>query len=85
MKAPIDISTILEPEKEVLSLETKSFWDVAVPFSSEIHLMENKNKVEGRGESSSKSVKLGYINVAAAGLILLLSVLVGVVLFVLKA
>lgn len=85
MKAPTDISTILEPENEVLSLETKSFWDVAVPFCSKIHLMENKNKVEGRRESSSKSVKLGHINVAAAGLILLLSVLVGFVLFVLKS
>ncbi|XP_061351383.1 uncharacterized protein LOC133296421 [Gastrolobium bilobum] len=85
MKAPIDVSTILEPEKEVLSFETKSFWDVAVPSHSEIHLMEDKSKLDSRGKSSSsKSVKPGHINVVSAGLILLLSVLLGFVFFVLK-
>ncbi|TKY74482.1 odr-4-like protein [Spatholobus suberectus] len=85
MKAPTDVSTILEPEKEVPSFETKSFWDVAVPSYSEIHLMEDKSKLDGGGESSSsKTVKPGHINVVAAGLILLLSMLVGFVLFVLK-
>ncbi|XP_020236112.1 protein odr-4 homolog isoform X1 [Cajanus cajan] len=85
MKAPTDVSTILEPEKEVLSFKTKSFWDVAVPSYSEIHVMEGKSKLGGGGESSSsKTVKPGHINVVAAGLILLLSVLVGFVLFVLK-
>ncbi|KAK7282923.1 hypothetical protein RIF29_12046 [Crotalaria pallida] len=84
MKAPTDISTILEPEKEVLSLETKSFWDVTVPVSSKLHLMEDKRKLEGTGNSSSKSVKPGHINIVPACLILLLSVLVGFVLFFLK-
>ncbi|KAE9603812.1 hypothetical protein Lal_00002283 [Lupinus albus] len=85
MKAPTDISTILEPEKEVLTLETKSFWDVAVPINSKQHLMEDKNKHEDMGESSGKSVKPGQINVVPACLILLLSILVGFVLFFLKA
>lgn len=85
MKAPTDVSTILEPEKEVISFKTKSFWDVAVPSNSEIHLMEDKSKLDGRGENTSnRSVKPGHINVVTAGLILLLSVLVGFVLFVLK-
>lgn len=85
MKAPTDISTILEPEKEVISFRTKSFWDVAVPSYSEIHLREDKMKLDGRGESSSdKLMKPGYISVVAAGLILLLSVLVGFVLFARK-
>lgn len=85
MKAPTDVSTILEPEKEVISFRTKSFWDVAMPSHSEIHLMEDKSKLDGRGESSgNKSVKPRHINVVAAGLILLLSFLVGFVLFNLK-
>ncbi|CAJ1973973.1 unnamed protein product [Sphenostylis stenocarpa] len=85
MKAPTDVSTILEPEKEVLSLKTKSFWDVAVPSNSELRLMEDKSKRDGGGKSSSsKTVKPGHINVVAAALILLLSVLVGFVLFFLK-
>lgn len=85
MKAPTDISTILEPEKEVISFRTKSFWDVAVPSYSEIHLKEDKMKLDGRGESSSdKLLKPGHISVVAAGLILLLSVLVGFVLFARK-
>ncbi|KAK7410432.1 hypothetical protein VNO78_01213 [Psophocarpus tetragonolobus] len=85
MKAPTDVSKILEPEKEALSFNTKSFWDVAMPSHSEIHLMEDKNKHKGGGESSScKTVKTGHINVVAAGLILLLSVVVGFVLFILK-
>lgn len=85
MKAPADVSTILEPEKEEISFKTKSFWDVAVPSYSEIHLMEDKSKRDGGSESSSsKTVKPGHINVVAAGLILLLSVLVGFLLFALK-
>ncbi|XP_047175464.1 protein odr-4 homolog [Vigna umbellata] len=85
MKAPMDVSTILEPEKEVLSFKTKSFYDLAMPSNSEIHLMENKSKHDGGGESSnSKSAKPGHINAVAAGLILLLSVLIGFVLFFLK-
>ncbi|XP_027354016.1 protein odr-4 homolog isoform X1 [Abrus precatorius] len=85
MKAPTDVSTILEPEKELLSFKTKSFWDVAVPSYSEIHLVEDKSKLNGEGKSSSsKAVKPAHINVVAAGLILLLSVLVGFVLFFLK-
>ncbi|RDX78580.1 Protein odr-4-like protein, partial [Mucuna pruriens] len=85
MKAPSDVSTILEPEKEVLSFKTKTFWDVAVPSHSEIHLMEEKSKLDrGHESSSGKTVKPGYINVVSACLILLLSVLVGFVLFVLK-
>lgn len=85
MKAPTDVSTILEPEKEVTSFKTKSFWDVAVPSYSEIHLMEDKSKLDSGGKSSSsKTVKPGHINVVTAGLVLLLSLLVGLVLFVLK-
>ena len=83
MKPPTDVSTILEPEKEVPSIETKSFWDVAVPFSSAIHPLE-KSKLDVRGAKESKSVKPGYINVVAAGFILLLSVFLGFVLFLLK-
>ncbi|KAK7311725.1 hypothetical protein RJT34_10036 [Clitoria ternatea] len=85
MKAPTDASTILEAEKEMLSLKTKSFWNVAVPSFSEIHVMKDKSKHVSEGESSSrKAGKPGHINVVAACLVLLLSVLVGFVLFFLK-
>jgi hypothetical protein len=85
MKAPTEVSTILEPEKEVISFKTKSFWDVAVPFYSEVHLTEDKMKLDSRGESSSdKLVKPGHISVIAAGLILLLSILIGFLLFAFK-
>lgn len=83
MEAPTDVSTIFEPEKEVISFATKSFWDVAVP-ATETHLMGDKSKLDGRGESGAKSVKPGHINVVAAGLILILAILVGFLLFFLK-
>ncbi|XP_058723925.1 uncharacterized protein LOC131595570 isoform X1 [Vicia villosa] len=74
MEAPTEVSTILEPEKKVISFKTKSFWDVAIPSYSETHLVEDKLKLDGRGESSSnKSAKSGQISVVAAGLIILLS------------
>ncbi|KAL2340040.1 hypothetical protein Fmac_007980 [Flemingia macrophylla] len=83
IKPPTETSTILEPEKDALSFKTKSFWDVAVPSYSEIH--QKEDKLDGGGKSSTnKIVKPDRINVVAAGLILLLSVLVGFVLFVLK-
>ncbi|KAI5427101.1 hypothetical protein KIW84_032502 [Lathyrus oleraceus] len=48
-----------------------------LPSYSETHLVENKLKLDGRGESSSnKSAKSGQIGVVAADLILLLSVLI---------
>ncbi|XP_057434874.1 uncharacterized protein LOC130727687 [Lotus japonicus] len=83
MEAPTDVSTIFEPEKEVISFATKSFWDVAVP-ATETYLMGDKSKLDGRGESGAKSVKPGHINVVAAGLILILAILVGFLLFFLK-
>lgn len=59
MKAPTEVSTTLEPEK-VISFKSKSFWDVAMPSYSETHLVEDKLKLDGRGESSSnKSTKSG--------------------------
>lgn len=84
MKSPTDDSTILEPEKEASSLITKSFWDVTVPFGSDIQPLEKKSRMEGKEESSSKSSKPGNINVVAAGLILFLSVIIGFVLFLFK-
>jgi len=53
MKAPADVSTILEPEKEEISFKTKSFWNVVVPSYSEIQLMEGESKHDGRSETPS--------------------------------
>ncbi|KAJ7958880.1 protein odr-4-like [Quillaja saponaria] len=82
IEAPTDVSTILEPENDVPSLVTKFFWDVAVPFQSAIHSPSGKSEADRKGESSNKSMKSANVNVGVAGLILLLSLLVGFVLFV---
>ncbi|MED6144844.1 hypothetical protein PIB30_019276 [Stylosanthes scabra] len=86
MKAPTDVSTILELEKEALSIETKSFWDVAVPFSSAIPQPLDKSKTNDSRElrENNKYAKSGHINLVAAGLILLLSILLGFVFFLQK-
>ena len=84
MKSPPDIATILELEKEAASIGTKSFWDVAVPFYSANDSLEVKSKLDDRGDCSGKSAKPGHTNVVVAGLILILSVLIGYVLLMLK-
>ncbi|XP_028777706.1 protein odr-4 homolog [Neltuma alba] len=77
-------STILEPEKEALALVSKSFWNVAVPFGLAIQHLEKKGRVEDTGEHSSKSSKPVNINVLAAGLVLVLAIMLGFALLVLN-
>ncbi|RYR50108.1 hypothetical protein Ahy_A07g036685 isoform B [Arachis hypogaea] len=87
MKAPTDVSTILELEKEAISVKTKSFWDVAVPFSSAIpqHLEKSKTDDSRELTENNKSANSGHVNLMAAIFILLLSILLGFVFFLQKS
>ncbi|VVA20238.1 PREDICTED: odr-4 [Prunus dulcis] len=81
MEAPTDDSAILEPEIEAPSRVTKSFWDVAVPFSSASRSCLEKSGLDTlRGESSRKSIQSSNVNIIAAVIFLLLSIIVGYVL-----
>ncbi|KAI8548492.1 hypothetical protein RHMOL_Rhmol07G0277600 [Rhododendron molle] len=88
MDAPTDPSTILELETESLALTTESFWDVAAPFSltsSQDCSSSQKTGVATSQENESKSVKPTDFNFMAAILILILSILVGLVLYTFNA
>lgn len=88
MDAPTDASTILEPEMDPPALNTESFWDAAVPFSSTCSLdcsSSQKKGVVTSQENESKSAKPTDFNFKAAVLILILSVLVGLVLYTFEA
>lgn len=86
MEAPTDDSAILEPEIEAPSTVAKSFWDVAVPFSSASRSCLEKSGLDMlRGESSRKSIQ-SNVNIMAAVIFLLLSIIVGYVLiFVMRS
>ncbi|KAF8404764.1 hypothetical protein HHK36_009653 [Tetracentron sinense] len=88
MEAPTDTSTILEPETELTLLTTKSFWGIAVPGYSasgaDFHSVRNSDKDSTRKESSRKLMKSIDFNIVAAIAGLLLSILVGLVFFVVK-
>ncbi|CAK9134971.1 unnamed protein product [Ilex paraguariensis] len=90
MEASIDESTILEPETEAptsTTLATKSFWEMAVPFSSasvpDCSSLKNSRDDTCRGSHSESDKSVGF-NIWAAVLGLILSVLVGLVLFVFR-
>lgn len=76
--------TILEPEKEASAATSISFWDVAVPFGLASQHLDEKGRIEDRGERSSKSSKPLNINVVAAGLVLVLAIMLGFTLLMLK-
>ncbi|KAL6955324.1 hypothetical protein U1Q18_042877 [Sarracenia purpurea var. burkii] len=87
MEAPSDTSTILEPEIESPALSVKSFWDVARPFCSTSS--SNCSSLEKTGaimiqEDDIKSVKSAAFSFTAAVWILILSILVGLVLYIIR-
>lgn len=90
MEVPTDASEILEPEREALSVENKSFWDVAVPPSSaSSSYLERSGLDTSRGESSRKSrdssdVKITS-NIIAAVIFLIFAIIVGYILVFLKS
>lgn len=90
MEVPTDASKILEPEREAPSVETKSFWDVAVPPSSASSFYLEKSGLDTtRGEISRESrnnsdVKITS-NIIAAVIFLILAIIVGYILVFLKS
>nr|XP_023885492.1 protein odr-4 homolog isoform X2 [Quercus suber]POE69549.1 protein odr-4 like [Quercus suber] len=84
MEAPSDSTTILEPEKEAPSLVTKPFWDMAIPFNSASCSSLEKNGIDTREESGKKSTRSNSLNIVGAILFLLLSIVVGLVLYVVR-
>ncbi|CAL5385672.1 unnamed protein product [Camellia sinensis] len=90
MEAPTDSSTILEPEVEPLALSTKSFWNAAAPFSStstssqDVSTSKESGTVTSNG-NDGKSTKSADFNIKAAVLVLIFAILVGLVLYMVRA
>ncbi|KAL5559902.1 hypothetical protein UlMin_036113 [Ulmus minor] len=78
MEDMFDPSEILEPELQAPVVITKSFWDAAVPLELASNSSEEKNAHET--SSRVKTVGSANINIVAAVIFLLLSILVGYVL-----
>ncbi|OVA10052.1 Amidase [Macleaya cordata] len=85
MEAPIDVSTIIEPETEATSLMIKSFWDAVVPghstSGSVSHSMKDGEKDTARKEISREPMKSTTFNIVIPIAVLLLAILVGFVFF----
>lgn len=80
MEALSDSSSILDVEVEATSAISKSFWDVAVPFSSGSSSSSENKGIETSKEKTEYPVKTANFNIMAAVFFLLLSILVGFVL-----
>ncbi|XP_024981225.1 protein odr-4 homolog [Cynara cardunculus var. scolymus] len=88
MEAPIDASMILEPEAESTSsitLSTGSFWETAMaPLSSEFRPSSLDNSRGDESVAKEQSKKSSNVSIMAALLVLILSVLVGVMIFMFR-
>ncbi|CAA2997334.1 odr-4 homolog isoform X1 [Olea europaea subsp. europaea] len=87
MEAPTDASEILEPEYEappLITSTTKSFWDIAAHDSS---AAKSDNSVSKRNEGSThrKSAKSSDLNPMVAVMVVVLSIIVGLVFFLIRA
>lgn len=82
METPMDMTSVLEPEKEVISLSAELFWDVAVPFhSTETSLVKNnRNDDTKTGSNVISGSKSSGINIMVAIFVLILAVIIGFVL-----
>lgn len=82
METPMDMTSVLEPEKEVISLSAELFWDVAVPFhSTETSLVKNnRNDDTKTGSDVISGSKSSGINIMVAIFVLILAVIIGFVL-----
>lgn len=78
MEAPEDLSTLLQPEKELPSLTAKSFWDVVAPShrASDTAYTDSKSQDDVvKGES--KRLTTSNFNIIFAGFILLIAIISG--------
>lgn len=87
MEAPTDLSLILEPESEAVPLMIKgSIWDAATPFRSASNSSRDKGGApEMNAETNRKMAKSGNVNIMAAVFILLLAIIIGFILFRVRA
>lgn len=89
MEAPTDTSTILEPEAESttsITLYTNSFWETAMLLSPEVRRPSSLNNSSGdkRLVTGKQVEKSSNVSIMGALLVLILSVLVGVLIFALR-
>lgn len=75
LEAPVDSSLILEPEKEAVSLEVNSFWDVVAPKNLASTLKRDKDSMLNKGSKSSE--KSAAFNPLIAIFILVLAIVIG--------
>uniref|UniRef100_A0A7C9B2I6 Protein odr-4 homolog n=1 Tax=Opuntia streptacantha TaxID=393608 RepID=A0A7C9B2I6_OPUST len=79
MEAPKDDSTLVEVEKEILSLTAKSFWDVTTPsYQASVTSKGRNGTVKADAKKSSTGMNF---NGMFAGIVLLISILLGLLLF----
>ncbi|KAL2505547.1 oxidoreductase [Abeliophyllum distichum] len=86
MEAPTDASEILEPESEAPALitsTTKSFWDIAAHDSSASR-SDNSVSKKSRGSTNRISAISADLNPMLAVLVVVLSIIVGLVLFLIR-
>ncbi|XP_076910840.1 uncharacterized protein LOC143568609 [Bidens hawaiensis] len=85
MEAPTDTKTILEPEGESVTLSTNSYWETLTPLSTELKTSSLNNHSDDKGSVSERHLeKSSNVSITAALLVLILSILVGVMLFVFR-
>lgn len=79
MEAPKDDSALVEVEKEIPSLTAKSFWDVTTPsYQASLTSEGGNDKVKADAKKSSATMNLHGM---FAGIVLLISILLGLLLF----
>jgi len=79
MEAPKDDSTLVEVEKEILSLTAKSFWDVTTPsYQASLTSKGRNGTVNADAKKSSTAMNFSGM---FAGIVLLFSILLGLLLF----
>ncbi|KAL5722621.1 hypothetical protein ACHQM5_006123 [Ranunculus cassubicifolius] len=80
-EVPADSSLILEPEKEAISLATKTFWDVVVPknlpSASDSNSMVTRGNDTMQMEGNKASVLSANLNTIFAIAILILAIVIG--------
>ncbi|XP_076927312.1 uncharacterized protein LOC143590838 [Bidens hawaiensis] len=85
MEAPTDTSMILEPEGESITLSSNSFWETLIPLIPELKTSSSNDRSDDKGSVSERQLdKSSNVSIIAALLVLILSILVGVMLFVFR-
>ncbi|XP_071737112.1 uncharacterized protein [Rutidosis leptorrhynchoides] len=89
MEAPTDKTVILEPETESTSsvtFPTNSFWETAMSLSPELSQSSLNNKSsKRRSVAGTQILKSSNVSIITALLILILSVIIGILLFAFRA